>query len=108
MDDLQVTTDGDLTVLKPIGKLDGDTVYHFGEAVEGVRGDVAVDLSETAYISSCGLGCLMRLQMACGVRGAKLWLFGMQQAVRNVMKSTYLLDFFKIVADLEAVKELRK
>ncbi|HLH54940.1 MAG TPA: STAS domain-containing protein [Verrucomicrobiae bacterium] len=59
--------------------------------------NIEVDLSQTTFVDSSGLGALIALQKTAVSRKGKLLLLNPQPAVRQIIQLTRLDNFFEIV-----------
>jgi len=59
--------------------------------------NIEVDLSQTSFLDSCGLGALIALHKTACDRGGKVSLLRPQSAVERVLELTRLHRVFKIV-----------
>ena len=80
------------------GVLDGHTSYSFSQSLIGLlRGatrKVIVDCADLTYISSAGIGVLVRTQLRLQAAGQSLTLTNVQPRVRAVLHFAALEPFF--------------
>ena len=62
---------------------------------------IAVDLSRLTYISSAGLGVLIRLSSLVQEAGGQMWLCGTTGAVSAVFEITRLTGLFQMYATVD-------
>jgi len=67
-----------------------------GQLQNGYK-NITVDLSETTFIDSSGLGALVALQKAAAARQGELRLLNPQPSVQQILALTRLDQFFKII-----------
>ena len=65
-------------------------------------GGVVLEMSQVNYISSAGLGDLVRITALANTQGVKLNLAGVSPFVDAVLKTTRLDRFFDVCKDLDA------
>jgi anti-sigma B factor antagonist len=59
--------------------------------------NIEVDLSQTSFVDSCGLGALIGLHKAAATRQGKLMLVNPQQPIQQILELTRLDGIFEIV-----------
>jgi len=59
--------------------------------------NIEVDLSQTSFVDSCGLGALIGLHKAAATRQGKLILVNPQQPIQQIFELTRLDGIFEIV-----------
>ncbi len=95
-----------ITILKLVGPLTISTMFGFQNELRAVQADVLIiDLSETPYIDSAGLGLIMNSHVSAQDRGAKLLLAGVNDRVKSLFEMTKVdavLTSFPSVAQAEA------
>ncbi len=95
---------GNLDVITLNGRLDAANEHAFEE--EGIRlvlagaRCIAVDMAGLTYISSAGIGGLLRLRGALGETGGELFLCGAKGVVKSVLEITRVADMIKMHANL--------
>lgn len=65
-------------------------------AIATGQGDVVIDLAETSFADSAGLGALVALQKTAAAAGMRLRLRNLRENVRALMELTRLHRFFEI------------
>lgn len=90
-----------IILLRAKGGIDGATYQYLENAVEELddRDDlerIVLDLTGVTYMSSCGIGLLMRLHNGAATKGRSLVLMGLGEAVRHVLQTTRLLSYFTV------------
>ncbi|MFZ5835642.1 MAG: STAS domain-containing protein [Pseudomonadota bacterium] len=86
---IQSEVKGNISVLKPIGRIDQNSAASFQESLLATLGAgkdcaVALDMSAVDFLSSIGLRALMVAHKHCQASGAKLVLFSLTPIVREV------------------------
>ncbi len=88
------------------GHLDGAACEYFFECMQSVLEDghqvIVVDVNELGYVSSLGLGMLIRGQSRLRRRGGELHLANVQGAVAEALRITHLNRLFDIHDSVEA------
>jgi anti-anti-sigma factor len=94
------------TVLKLVGPLTLSTIFGFQDEFRAATPQVMiVDMSETTYMDSAGLGLIMNYYVSAMDHGRKLLLAGVNERVVELFKMTRVqgvLTSFPTVADAEA------
>ena len=94
------------TILKLVGPLTISTMFGFQNELRAVKTEVLIiDLSETPYMDSAGLGLIMNSHVAAMDRGGKLLLAGVNDRVKALFEMTKVhavLKSFPSVAEAEA------
>jgi anti-sigma B factor antagonist len=67
------------------------------ENLADTQKNLELDLSETAFIDSCGLGALVALHKTACSRGGKLRLLNPQSPVQQILELTRMDHIFEIV-----------
>jgi anti-anti-sigma factor len=70
--------------------------------IAGSHKTVLVDLRQVSFIGSMGLSALVAPARAISRRGGKMVLFGPNQMVGQVLKSTLVDTFIPVFGDLES------
>jgi anti-anti-sigma factor len=73
--------------------------------IAGSHKAVLVDLRQVSFIGSMGLSALVAPARAIKRRGGKMVLFGPNQFVGQVLRSTLVDTFIPVFSDLEAAIE---
>ena len=93
-------------VLKLAGRMDVETTEEFDMACERLLHDgdtrVVVDLTELKYISSAGLGSILRFAKKIEAKGGAVPLCGLKGFVKEVFEVTNLITAFKVYENAEA------
>jgi anti-sigma B factor antagonist len=112
--DIAQERDGDVVILKLVGRLDSNTAKSAEDGLAGVLSGgatprVVIDMSQLAYISSAGLRVLLAAAKKAKQGGGKLALFGLLANVREVFSISGFDTIFSILpgrsAALAAVRE---
>lgn len=72
-----------------------DSVRH--SLADGLK-NIEIDLSQTTYLDSCGLGALVALHKTACNRAGKLRLLAPQRPVQQILELTRMDHIFEIVA----------
>jgi len=96
---------GDVLVMQCHGRIvAGNEVFtlhaRVGDAIEKY-GDVVLQLDETEFVDSSGLGALVRLVQAARAKGGDLKLSGLPPRIRKVLEMTSLLAQFEAYETIE-------
>lgn len=94
------------TILKLSGPLTISTMFGFQDELRAVKAKVLIiDLSETPYMDSAGLGLIMNSHVSAQDQGRKLLLAGVNERVKALFEMTKVqavLTSFPSVAEAEA------
>ena len=60
--------------------------------------NIEIDLSQTTYLDSCGLGALVALHKTACNRAGKLRLLGPQPSVQQILELTRMDHIFEVIA----------
>lgn len=82
--------------LKFSGRFDASQAQTANESLENVNGDLIIDMSELEYISSMGLGVLMKAYQRLNTSGNKITLRNLNKHISDVFRYTSLDKVFKI------------
>ena len=101
--------DDDILVIKLHGKLDEQTFTEFNEEIErqynaGMR-KIIVDCSHLGYVSSYGIGALVRAQAKLRRQGGEMKLAAIQSMVADVFRIVRLDRLLDIYGDIEFARE---
>jgi anti-anti-sigma factor len=101
-----------LTIVKPSGLLDGIQAPHFRQNIEAMLAEgslhIVVDLGETSFIDSSGLGAMVAALKRVRAVGGDLYLCGMNRQVQMVFELTSMDRAFTIYDTLEDLEAARK
>jgi anti-anti-sigma factor len=93
-------------IVQPTGMLDGTTAKQFRETIAEVLSEgaeiVLVDLKETTFIDSSGLGALASALKTVNSTGGKIFFAAPNEQVKMVFELTCMDRAFKIFDDREA------
>ena len=84
-----------------IGGEESNWVAEVTKLVDQTNAKVVLDLAGVTYVSSAGLGDLVRVTALANTRQAKLSLAGLVPFVDGVLKATRLDRFFDISPDVD-------
>jgi anti-anti-sigma factor len=77
------------TILKLVGPLTISTMFGFQNELRAVQAEVLIiDLSETPYMDSAGLGLIMNSHVSAQDRGKKMLLAGVNDRVKALFEMT--------------------
>jgi anti-anti-sigma factor len=97
--------EGELLVLRPVGRLDSENSPSFEKAVEEAVGkgekNIIVDMSEVNYMSSRGLRAFLTGAKCAQAAGGKLAACSSQEAVQKVFDMTGVATILGIFGSLE-------
>lgn len=96
----------DILVVQVTGRLDNDTSPFFFDCLEGEIEDgnnrVVLDCSELMFLSSLGIGTLIRIQSRLKQRGGTVKLAGVQGVVADVLHVVHLDRLLDIYPSVDA------
>jgi anti-sigma B factor antagonist len=96
--------DGEVLVIKADGGLNGETAEKFVRDIEKLvragLSKIIVDCSELEYISSFGLGVLVRLHKRMAVEGGDVKIASAHSALLDVIRLARLDRLFDIYPDV--------
>ena len=79
-----------------IGRLDASRAKNVQEVFDSINGDCSVDFNELEYISSAGLGVLLKTYSILQKSGNQIKLINMHNNIKEVFKLTSLDKVFRI------------
>ena len=101
--------DGDTLVISGIKELDAARARAFEEAVSGAWSGqlkyIEIDLSETVFLDSCGLGALVWLRKRVASSNGRVRLLNPAPSIQQILELTRLYRLFDIVKRQEAVAQ---
>jgi len=91
---------GGMRIVELAGELDHAAVMElddrFHEAITtDVDGDIVVGLGGVTFLSSMGIGLLIKAHQTLAARGRRLKLTGLRPGTRDLLDSIRLLDVFE-------------
>lgn len=97
---MKIQNDGDTLRISEVTELGAATANQFRDqaraALEETHRQIDIDLSQTTFIDSCGLGALIALhKTACGRKGA-VRLLHPQPPVQQILELTRMHHIFQI------------
>ena len=105
---MDVESAGDVTVVRPAGKLDALTSPQFQEAISDIvqetAGGLVIDLSDVPYVSSAGLRVFIQAAKSLMGKG-KLAVSGLNDPVRQVFELAGFEKLMSICEDVETAKQ---
>ena len=104
--------DGDITILRLEGELDPYTAQDFldgvADLIEKGNRKIIVDCDNLNYISSLGLGALVRVHARMKRRGGDVKVTGLKGPVADVFRVTMLYKVFSMYESVnDAVKDFQ-
>ena len=97
---------GKAVVVKVAGRIDAETTDQFEAACKRLIQDgathVVVDLAELQYISSAGLGSILRFAKELQGKGGVVVISGLKGLVKQVFELTGVTDLFRVYETAEA------
>jgi anti-anti-sigma factor len=104
-----MTTNPVIKVIQPLGMLDGMTSSVFRQEIETVIAQgadiVLIDLKETTFIDSSGLGALASALKTVRSAGKQLFFSSPNEQVKIVFELTCMDRAFEIFEDREAFEQ---
>ncbi len=103
------TRDEDILVMTLRGKLDDSSVEEFHEELErqfeaGFRKFI-INCAHLGYISSRGIGALVRMQVKLRQKGGEVKLATVQSIVADVFRLVHIQKILDIYGDVEFARE---
>ena len=97
---------GKAVVVKVAGRIDAQTTKQFDATCKGLiqagATHVIVDLAELQYISSAGLGSILRFAKELQGKGGVVVISGLKGLVKQVFELTNLIGVFRVYETAEA------
>jgi anti-anti-sigma factor len=91
---------GNILILKPIGRLDGDNSpaveERFAKEIDGGENRLILDLSEVTFMSSQGLRVILTAAKRAEIAEGKLVVCAAQPAVENTLNITGVRQLIKV------------
>jgi anti-sigma B factor antagonist len=98
--------DREILVIQVSGRLDNDSSPFFFDCLEGEieegHTQVVLDCSELSFLSSLGIGTLIRIQSRLRQRGGTVKLAAVQGVVADVLHVVHLDRLLDIYPDIDA------
>lgn len=98
---MKVETQGDTLNITGIKELGAANSNSFRDRVKGAMGDqhrtIQIDLSETMFVDSCGLGALISLHKATCTKNGTVRLLNPTPPVQQILELTRMHRIFEIV-----------
>jgi anti-sigma B factor antagonist len=93
------------TVLKLVGPLTLSTMFGFQDEFRAAKPQVLIlDMSETTYMDSAGLGLIMNYYVSAQDHGRKLLLAGVNERVRALLEMTRVQGVLTSFPTVEAAE----
>lgn len=103
-------TDGDLIVVRPVGKLDTLSAKTFETYLKNLiskkPATLLIDMEQVDYVTSFGLRSLLIVAKLLAPSGDKLVLFQVNQSVVDVLKISGFLKIMQVAESREDAKAL--
>lgn len=106
--EIKIKTEGDITVVTPVGRVDTSTAKAFEDALmdaSSKSSKISVCFEQIDYISSAGLRVVLMLGKKLAAAKGALVLFGMPEKIHTVFKISGFDKILKICASLEESKQ---
>jgi len=101
---------GDWAVVRLEGRMDAASEHAFERESRKLVDDgarrIAVDLERLTYISSAGIGALIRLAASVRDRNGEVALCGAKGVVKSVLEITRVITLFRLFGDLGEVESV--
>ena len=103
--EVQVRTEGDVTILEASGDVDGSTAPNLQEQVlacakSGCK--MLMDMSNVGFMSSAGLRVMLLLHRQISGGNGKVVLVGLSDEIKDTMAATGFLKFFTTTDTIDA------
>ncbi len=102
----------DTVVLRPAGSINSSTVARldasFNELLQGGRTTIVLDLSQTEFISSSGVGLLLGTVSGLREKGGDLVLMKLPKLVNDIFEVLNIKMHFRIIGDMSELKAAAK
>jgi anti-anti-sigma factor len=93
------------TILKLVGPLTISTMFGFQNEFRAATPQaMIVDLSETTYMDSAGLGLIMNYYVSAADHGRQLLLAGINERIKALMEMTKVLGVLQSFPSVEAAE----
>lgn len=87
-----------ITDVRELGAVNADALRDEARsAMTAAQKDIEIDLSQTAFLDSCGLGALIALHKTACLRRGMVRLLNPAPTVQQVLELTHLHRIFEIV-----------
>jgi anti-sigma B factor antagonist len=100
---LEVSTDRDRALVRPIGELDLATAEGVGARVAGLLdrkfAEVVIDLRGVTFLDSTGLRMLVTTHNRARESGARTWVILARPEIRELLEMTGVLEYLEIAED---------
>src|SRR3974390_1542666 len=98
---MKMDTTGDTLRISSVPQLGAANANAFRDWVRGAFGNghrnIEVDLSQTTFVDSCGLGALIGLHKSALTRQGKLMLVNPSATIQQILELTRLDGVFEII-----------
>ena len=103
---IQTTVNERATILRIGGRMDAESYTSFddafNQAVSGGAVNIVTDLSGLVYISSAGVGSLVRALKLLQPAQGEVLLAGVNGLVRDVLVLTHIINLFRVFDSVDA------
>ena len=102
---VDVRTDGDTTIVEPVGDIDGKTAPDFQEKLLGLmqpHAHLVLNFARVPFMSSAGLRSMLLLYREAKAKEAQVVLAQVNKDIRNSMSATGFLSFFTVRDTVQA------
>jgi anti-sigma B factor antagonist len=98
---MKIETEGETLRVSAVRQLGASNANSFRDSVrdslDGIQKNIDIDLSETTFLDSCGLGALVALQKAASDRQGTMRLLNPQPSVEQILELTRMDRILEIV-----------
>ena len=98
---MKLEVQGETLLVSEIGELGATSANAFRDRVRGELGDIHrnidIDLAQTPFLDSCGVGALISLHKTVSSRRGSLRLLNPQPQVQQILELTQMDRIFQIV-----------
>jgi anti-sigma B factor antagonist len=103
---VQITPDSrGFLIIQPKGSIDVSSTHvleeHFNAAIKNKQYNIAVDLSQTGFISSSGIGIILGTVSSLRGRGGDLVLMNIPDQIADILRILNITEYFRIVSSAE-------
>jgi len=106
--EIKVEVQGDIVIMKPIGELTNNTALLFKKERESLiksgRSKFVLDMGDVKLLSSIGIREILSLFKESEAKGGGVRLFNLRSQVKDILKTTGLLQVFKIYTSIDEAK----
>ena len=107
--DIKIDHVDDMVVIKPIGELTNNTALIFKKERENLikagTSKFILDMGEVKLLSSIGIREILSLFKESEAKGGGVRLFNLRPQVKDILKTTGLLQVFKLYTSMDEAKK---